>query len=298
METYISIIKYYPFNIREEFFGIGIIMCDDEMSISRFKFSDDRIKRINSFFGIKKSLILNETINNLKDKIFKYNDLSYLSKYENGTIRFSVPKKLNIDNFDEKFNFYFNLYTADSKEQESAEKSSAKKDNSSLYFKNIIRSKLKKEKDIEKHLNIAYTVKKEKLSNLMTSNMEIDFIGGNGSIFCGQIPNFATKNESSENNLTKTLLLYNIFKELYDESKRYDPKDCKIILNKKEKEKKENREIISTIEEWHRTEGYEIVTVENENQIIDLVNNEIQKKKLIPFDKWLELNPAGNNSLF
>ena len=46
MGTYISIIKYYPLNTREEFFGIGIIMFDEKKKESRYKISEERIKRI------------------------------------------------------------------------------------------------------------------------------------------------------------------------------------------------------------------------------------------------------------
>jgi len=123
--------------------------------------------------------------------------------------------------------------------------------------------------------------------------MEIDFIGGNGTIVCGQIPNLLSNLENSENLLTKTLLLYNILDKLYKSSNKFNPKDCKIILNCEDAKRKENKTIIDTINEWQIRQGYDIIYADNENEIADKILNEIKGKEIIPFDKWIELNPAS-----
>ncbi len=117
METFISLIKYYPDNSREEFFGIGLIMFDEISLKSKIKFSEERIKRINKFYNIQSDVLINQTIKSYKNKSFNYKELHYLSNYENGTIRFSEPRKVIIDNFEEKFDFYYNLLVADLKEK-------------------------------------------------------------------------------------------------------------------------------------------------------------------------------------
>jgi hypothetical protein len=289
MGTYISIIKYYPMNTREEFFGIGIIMFDEKKKVSKYKISEDRIKRINRFYGVDKSIIIEETINNFKDKEFNHNVLNYLSKYENGTIRFSHPKLLNIGNMDEKFDEYFNIYIADNKEQYEREIGAL---NHSLFRKEI-RKRLIEDRVLDKQLNIGYTIKREKLK-LLTANTEVDYIGGNGTIFCGQIANLESKNDT----IGKTLFLYNIFKELYSTTDKFKPYDCKIILKRDEKENKKNAEIVQTIEEWERSQGYGIITVDNENQLIDNVRNDTMNKNIMPFEKWIEINPPNERTLF
>jgi hypothetical protein len=133
------------------------------------------------------------------------------------------------------------------------------------------------------------------VKNLMTSNMEIDFIGINGTIYCGQAPNLSTKSDNAENILTKTLFLYNIFKGLYGKNNKYNPQDCKIILNRNEKEKRENKDIINTIEGWQRTEGYGIIIAENEKHVIEIINSEIKEKNIIPFDNWIGENLKSEN---
>lgn len=289
MGTYISIIKYYPLNTREEFFGIGIIMFDEKKKESRYKISEERIKRINKFYSVDKSIIITETINNFKDKKFNHNVLNYLSKYENGTIRFSHPKLLNIGSIDEKFDEYYSIYIEDDRKTSGIFHAN---------FRNVIREEFRKDKNIEKQLNIGYTLKKDKLSNLLTSNMEIDFIGGNGNIFCGQVPNLDANKDSTENILNKTLLLYNIFKELYTKNGKYKAEDCKIILKREEKENKKNREIIETIEEWRRTEGYDVIIADNEKEIISKVKEEVSRKDIMPFEKWIEYNPPDQTKCF
>ena len=86
---YLSIVKYYPDTNRDEGFGIGLILISENIEISLKKVSSERIKRINSAYGIKKSSLIDLAVEEIMEKDFNKRILDYNSVYENGNIRYS-----------------------------------------------------------------------------------------------------------------------------------------------------------------------------------------------------------------
>jgi len=110
MNGYISIVKYYPDNNRDEGFGIGIILISEDLSSSLVRISHERLKRINSAFGIKKSELIESTMEEISSKSYDKKTLDYLSVYENGNIRYTKPQIIDSSNLTKKFDdLYFKL---------------------------------------------------------------------------------------------------------------------------------------------------------------------------------------------
>jgi hypothetical protein len=114
MNGYISIIKYYPDNNRDEGFGVGIILISEEITMPLVRISKERLKRINSAFGLKKSILIESTIEEILSTSYDKSKLDYLSVYENGNLRYTKPQIIDSDNLIGKFeDLYIKLIAED-----------------------------------------------------------------------------------------------------------------------------------------------------------------------------------------
>jgi hypothetical protein len=113
MYGYFSIIKYYPDTNRDEGFGVGIILLDATNQVIDFKVSNERIKRINTAFGINKSFLVDFSVNQTDFKAFDKMKLDYLAVYENGSVRFTKPALMESEDIKHKFIDLYYKYVAD-----------------------------------------------------------------------------------------------------------------------------------------------------------------------------------------
>jgi hypothetical protein len=117
MNGYLSLIKYYPDNRKEDNYSIGIILMMPNQNISKIKISDEIINKTNSAFGLKSSELIKAKLAGLNKRQISLPGLEYLAKYENGNIRFSKPIPTSIMNVDDDFEKLYGSYIDDKKEK-------------------------------------------------------------------------------------------------------------------------------------------------------------------------------------
>lgn len=282
MKAHFSIIKYHPDTKREEGFGIGLILTDTNSAKNYVRFSRERVKRINSAFGIKKSLLVDMAIKDLEKKDFDFRYLDYLSRYENGTIRYTTPKIVKTPNLKQKFDELYEKFIADLKEKDG-------RDNLNLKRKDIrkaIKNSLKADEVIRSRLNIGYKFEDNLLTNLMFPGVEVDYIGGNGSLYCGEIINLDYEESTVQNHLYKTLTLFEAFDKTFSEINRFEPKDCKMIVSKEQAEEEENSDYMSKLENWHKKAGYGLLIQDSIEDLTHSIKKQVEEKNIIPFVEW------------
>jgi len=116
MKAFLSIIKYYPDTHREDSFSIGLIIPPIDDFPGEIRISQQRIQRINIAFGLKASILLTNYFESISIVDFTYDKLVYLSKYENGSIRFSEPKAVILNDNKQSFNDLYLKLVADKSE--------------------------------------------------------------------------------------------------------------------------------------------------------------------------------------
>lgn len=282
MKTHFSIIKYHPDSNREEGFGIGLILTDAKSAKSYVKFSIDRVKRINSAFGIKRSLLVDLVIKDLEKKDFDFRYLDYLSKYENGTIRYTSPKIVVTTHLMQKFDELYKKFIADIKEKDGSDKLHLKRKD----IRRTIKNSLKADAIISSRLNIGYKFENNILTRLIFPGVEIDYIGGNGSIYCGEIINLDFEESTVQNHLYKTLTLFEAFDRTFRKINKFEPEDCKMIISKEQAEEEENSDYMAILENWHKRAGYELLIKNNIVDITDSIKRQVEEKNIIPFVEW------------
>lgn len=281
MKGYYTIIKYYPDIQKNEGFGIGLILIELSGEV-HIKSSTQRINRINSAFGINKSKLLEIALKEItKDKgKIDLIRINYLSKYENGIIRYDVPKVVIADNLSEKFEILYEKFVADYNEL--TEPNKIKK----IRLGSRFRMKLESDYYIKDRVSINYSFDKNALTNFFFNNTSIDFIGGNGNIFCGEILNLDNEENTIKQNFHKTISIFDALEKKYSKIGKFDPRDCKILLDKKQVEKKESAQYMDILNTWHKTANYDLIIEDKLDNFVDRIRNQIRENNIIPFDEW------------
>lgn len=101
-----SVIKYAPNPDQEDSFSVGLIFSTPEESIMRF--SGDKISKINQILGRYGSTFAEDSLKVLETtKTLTFEQLDWLSRNENGIIRFTRPRLIYIadvkDTLNDKF---------------------------------------------------------------------------------------------------------------------------------------------------------------------------------------------------
>jgi hypothetical protein len=118
----LSIIRYAPIAERDEHFAVGLAMLCEDLGWAKVKFSEDRIRRLNRAFGVSKSGLLESLMEaQTKQPPKTQSELSYLSRYENGIVRYDAPKPIVTDDFEKTFEQFYQKWIADELEQEAIE---------------------------------------------------------------------------------------------------------------------------------------------------------------------------------
>lgn len=277
MKGFYSIIKYYPDINRDEGFGIGLHLISEDHSFNKFQFSEKRIKRINSAYNLKKSFLLNTTLNDFKQTALDKKTIDYLSVYSNGMIRFSKPQIIVTESFEEKFPFLYKKFIADYSE-EGFDSSSDNLKRSQKNITNKFRSSLKSNSVIEKSLDIGYEFKE---ILLLLGNPKIDYIGVNGKIYAGEIFNFDQSDESVQKNFNKTITLFDTFERLYPEI--FEPSECKFLVLSDQAKNKEYSKYMDALNSWHTKAKYGILIKNTLEEFQSIIEHDVKTKKIIKF---------------
>lgn len=282
MKAYYSIIKYFPVPERDDAFSIGLIIICPDNDICFRKISDERIKRVNSAFGVKKSLLVENTVNGIRNHDFSLEEIERLSVYENGVIRYTTPKIVISENIQNTFDDLYLKLVSDFKDPERKSVVSER-----ISVRKQVRNLMKADNEISRRLSIGYRFEKqEKVSRFLFSSTEVDFIGGNGALYCGEVPDLEQNPESLEKNLNKTFVLFDVFNRVFSPTNQFQPRDCKIIIDREQADNSENSKALEKIENWHKDFGYDLLIGEPQ-QIIGTIKKQISERNVRPFDEWI-----------
>jgi len=299
MKTYFSTIKYAPNPDRDEFFGIGLIMVSPELSSVKVRFSRERVNRINRALGIYKSILLESTMQQAESfaatgDSFDVKHLEYLSVYENGVIRYAAPKPLIIaeENPDEpatdlfalRFDRLFQKLIADKSEK------STKGEPKASALGTIFRQQARVNRELSTHLDIGYNVQDviELNSSILLPEVRLDFIGGNGSIYCGHFLDLHVSESTLSKNISETLNLYECLNHYYNTGAQSGKKEQKLILDKQQYGSKGASKALKMIRLVTENKPYEVKEVDDIKQFMYEVLEEVQGMKVEPFTTWIK----------
>lgn len=280
MKGFYSIIKYYPDINRDEGFGIGLHLISEDQSFNKIQFSEKRIKRINNAYNLKKTFLLESTLNDFKQTLLDKNKIDYLSVYSNGMIRFTKPQIIVTESFDEKFPLLYNKFIADYSE-DGFDSSSENLKRYPKYISNKFRSSLKSNSVIEKSLDIGYEFKE---IPLLLGNPKIDYIGVNGKIYAGEIFDFEQTDESVQKNFNKTITLFDAFEKLYPEN--FEPSECKFLVLTEQAKKKEYNVYMDVLNSWNTKAQYGILIKDSLEDFHSVIESDVSTMNIKKFKKW------------
>lgn len=290
MNGKLSIIKYYPDNNRDEGFGIGLVLISSEFKSSLVKISSDRLKRINSSFGIKKSPLLELSLEEISNKDFDIGQLEYLSVYENGNIRFSKPWTIESENLVVRFSDLYLKYVADYRETGFEGKIISPKISLGKLSQSL-QKQFRKNTALNNNLNIGYDFKENSIGKFLIGNTYIDFIGGNGTVFAGDIINLNLNSESISKNLFKTIALYEALEKTLPPGK-FSSQDCKLLVLESQANDPLKADYMEKLTTWHKKAGYDLVIKKSLDDFEKDIEEKVINKKIIKFDEWIENIPS------
>lgn len=285
MKGYLSIVKYYPDSNRDEGFGIGLILISDESDLSIVKFSNDRLKRINSAFGIKKSSLLDHIVEEISNKKFDKKTLDYNAVYDNGNLRISKPQLIDSPNLSSKFTELYSKFVADYYEEDLFSQTVRKKELSHRYGQKL-RKQFKSDKFLNERLNIGYNFKENSIRKFLIGNSKIDFIGGNGSVYAGEILDLDLNEETLQQNFNKTIALFEALSKTY--VNKFDPKECKFLVLRDQALDKTKSEYMDILNTWKRKAEYDLLIEETLNDFKKRIAADVETKNIIKYDEWLK----------
>lgn len=302
MKVYYSLIKYVPNADRGESFNVGMVMVCPEHNLSRFEYSIDKIKKINQVFVLKKSRLFDNAISGINKNTekgdFEYSDLKYLSVYENGVIRYSSPKVMIFEStiqtnsynhlFDRKYIALYNQLVDDKAFQ-------AKKEKSKPKLSTDFRNRAKNNDLLKKSLDIDYKVSPDIFNNqVLIPEIKLDYIGGNGTVYCGNFLNMCIQEDRLVRNIMETIWIYDLFADYYNHANDTHKKTRKIILDEKQLGSGAADKALNLIDlHIRKDESLEVVKVADVNVFINKMLEEVKKNNIEPFTAWKEKNKAS-----
>ncbi len=301
MKTYFTTVKYAPNPDREEYFGIGLIMVSPESGAVKVRFSRDRVTLINRALGIDKSSLLESAMQQAEGlaksrEPLDVKHLEYLSVYENGIIRYAAPKPLVIahDNPDEsaddllvqRFDRLYHKLIADKEEK------NAKRESKGSALGTIFCQTARVNRKLNTHLNIGYNVQDidELNTSILLPEVHLDYIGGNGSIYCGHFLDLDVSESTLSKNISETLNLYECLNRYYNTGEQSGKKEQKLILDRKQYGSKGTSKALKMISLVTENKPYEVKEVEDINQFMCEVQEEVQDMNVEPFTIWATKN--------
>ena len=285
MKNYLSIVKYYPDTNRDEGFGIGLILISEETSQSIARISSERLRRINSAYGIKKSALIEFALDEIAKKSYDKKTLDYNAVYENGNIRYSKPQIIDSDDLLKKFDELYLKFVADYYE-EGFEKTSALKKEIPERLGGKLRSKLQSNILTKERLNIGYDFKENSIGKFLIGSSKIDFIGGNGVIYTGEIINLDLNEETLQRNLFKIITLFEALEKTYP--KRFSQNECKMLVLEEQALNPEKEIYMDKLNTWNKKAGYDLVIKQSLDDFQNNIENDVQEKNIVRYDEWIK----------
>jgi len=285
MKGYLSIVKYYPDTNRDEGFGIGLILISEETHFSLAKISAERLKRINTAYGIKKSSLIDLAIDEISTNIFDKKTLDYNTVYENGNIRYSKAQIIECEDLNQKFNELYLKFVADYYE-EGADKFSLSKKEIHERLGRKLRSKLESNILLKEKLNIGYDFKENSIGKFLIGSSKIDFIGGNGTIYAGEIINLDLQEETLQQNLFKTITLFDALSKTYP--KLFSPKECKMLVLEEQANNPEKEIYMDKLNTWNKKANYDLVIKSSLDEFQTQIEKDVESKNIIRYDEWIK----------
>jgi len=285
MKGYLSIVKYYPDTNRDEGFGIGLILISEETHFSHAKISAERLKRINTAYGIKKSSLIDLAIDEISTNIFDKKTLDYNTVYENGNLRYSKVQIIECEDLNLKFNELYLKFVADYYE-EGADKFSFSKKEIHERLGRKLRSKLESNILLKEKLNIGYDFKENSIGKFLIGNSKIDFIGGNGTIYAGEIINLDLQEETLQQNLFKTITLFDALSKTYP--KLFSPKECKMLVLEEQANNPEKEIYMDKLNTWNKKANYDLVIKSSLDEFQTQIEKDVESKNIIRYDEWIK----------
>lgn len=281
MKGYFSIVKYYPSSLIEDGFSIGLIVVSDDKSGFLFKVSTERINRIKKAYGVKQSELLEFAIEELKNSKLDYNKLKFRSIYENGILRYTEPKPFVYTDINIEFNKLFELLVLG----EDKDETSQPKKLTSSKLKNYFRKILLDDNKIKKSVNISYDFKDDQVSNLLIGKYHISFIGANGEIYAGELIDFSLSELSIQQNLFKTLAIFEALEKTYPEN--FAPEACNFLVVENDYLNSNNKQYLQTLKNWKNKAGYNLLVSKRIEDFIPQIRDDVEKKSIIPYTEWI-----------
>ncbi|MDP2302528.1 MAG: hypothetical protein Q8N03_08900 [Ignavibacteria bacterium] len=285
MKGYLSIVKYYPDTNRDEGFGIGLIMISEETHFSLAKISIERLKRINTAYGIKKSSLIDLAIDEISTNSYDKKTLDYYAVYENGNIRYSKTQIIECEDLHQKFNELYLKFVADYYE-EGADKFSLSKKEIHERLGNKLRRKLESNILLKEKLNIGYDFKENSIGKFLIGSSKIDFIGGNGTIYAGEIINLDLQEVTLQQNLFKTTTLFDALSKTYP--KLFSPKECKMLVLEEQANNPEKEIYMDKLNTWNKKANYDLVIRPSLDAFQTQIEKDVESKNIIRYDEWIK----------
>lgn len=303
MKTWFTIVQYAPNPHREEYFGIGLIMVSPESGEVIVRFSRNRINRINNALNIRKSSLLESAIKKLE--LFKkapealdVKQLEYLSAYENGVIRFTHPKPLVFDVaagaspsevMAEKFDRLYGKLIDDG--QETRSRASRGREPGTVF-----RKYAKECRELGARLDIGYKFATDDFeADTLIPDITVDFIGGNGAIYCGNFIDLKLQPATVQKNIAETQFLYKVLLSLFDGEREQSHPDCKIIIDEKQLDDRQAKQAMHSIERSVNGELYTLQRVPDMKRYVESVLEEVKARNVMKFTSWIkaqQINPV------
>lgn len=302
MKTLFTIVQYAPNPHREEHFGIGLIMVSPESGKVIVRFSRNRINRINNALNIRRSSLLESAVQKLElfekaPEALDVKQLEYLSAYENGVIRFTLPKPLVFDVSSEalpsdvmaeRFDRLYCKLINDGREVQS-QKTRGHEPGS------IFRRYAKQYRELGTHLDIGYKFGTEEFAvDTMIPDVTVDFIGGNGAIYCGNFINLKLQPATVQKNIAETQFLYKVLLSLFGGEDEQSHPECKIIIDDKQLDDRQAKLALHSIERSVNGELYTLQRVPDMKRYVENVLEEVKARNVMKFTSWIKdqrINP-------
>lgn len=296
MKTLFTIVQYAPNPHREEYFGIGLIMVSPESGEVIVRFSRNRINRINNALNIRKSFLLESAISKLElfekaPEALDVKQLEYLSAYENGVIRFTHPKPLVFDVaagaspsevMAVRFDGLYSKLIDDGHETQS-HKSKGREPGT------VFRKYAKQYRELGAHLDIGYKFATDDFAaDTMIPDITVDFIGGNGAIYCGNFINLRLQPVTVQKNIAETQFLYKVLLSLFDGEGESIHPECRIIIDDSQLADRQARQALHSIERSVIGELYTLQRVPDMQRYVESVYEEVKARNVEKFTSWIK----------
>ena len=121
-----------------------------------------------------------------------------------------------------------------------------------------LRKKFQSNPLLNSRLNIGYNFKDNYVSNFLIGYANIDFIGGNGTVFSGEIINLELSEDSLQKSF-KTITLFEALEKTYKAINKFEPSNCKLLVLEHQAKNPEKVDYMHKLSTWQQKAGYDLI---------------------------------------